>query len=433
MQRIGNRAPALLGQFASQKGRPRVSSLLVAVGVISLWFTITNLIAGSLAFIPALVLVPVLFFACPRQPKVVVGVWLTLLYFLASTLVYYPASFLEYGFYRYDGNVFTTLAPILLFGMCSLNFDADRMVRAFLTWVTIVDSAFILVFLLKADPLFLEGKEAYHLLFIAHNAAGGYLATVCALSLGYWYARRGAREYLWVAINGLGLALTYSRGSWFGLVAAVLITLVLRERYLKLICVLYVASLAALLSYTYPVWIGMQKMSSIAVLGDVQPDVPLDIDRRDTIVARAFFLWPRAFDLWLESPIVGTGFGSYNDIPYHLQGVEHVVMFNSTHVADFSDAHAHHMYLHLMAETGLVGLGLVTWMLYWIRRFLGTMPAGGLKCGLILAFWTVVWASVTENRLFAPSQMLPFTIILGLAIGARHALRSHGRPRARLE
>jgi hypothetical protein len=146
---------------------------------------------------------------------------------------------------------------------------------------------------------------------------------------------------------------------------------------------------------------------------------PMELEalpRSHTIALRAFYLWPRAWHLFKQSPLIGTGFGSYNDLPYRLEGSLPLVQVNRPPEPVFSDAHAHHTFLHVLAETGLLGFVLLVFLLVKIYRFIRTLPEDRLRVGFELVFWIAVLSSLTEHRLFTPSQMLPFTIILGLAV-----------------
>src|SRR5438309_10704470 len=103
-----------------------MATVVVIAGLISLWFTVTNLLPLSLGFLALAPLLPFLFVIYSRQHRVVVTVSLMLGYCLVSVLIYYPGSLIAYSFYRYDGNLFATYAPILVIGMIPARFDLDK-------------------------------------------------------------------------------------------------------------------------------------------------------------------------------------------------------------------------------------------------------------------------------------------------------------------
>jgi O-antigen ligase len=125
--------------------------------------------------------------------------------------------------------------------------------------------------------------------------------------------------------------------------------------------------------------------------------------------------WPLALHAFLQSPIFGIGFGAYDDLPWEFWGWPGVIAFNAPDRYWHSDAHAHHTYLHVMAEMGAMGLVLLLWFLNRLHQFLKTIDSDMVRQALMLGFWVNVVSSFTEHRLFTPSQMLPYVIMVGLA------------------
>jgi O-antigen ligase len=406
----------------ARAARLRHGQQLLALGVfaMSLLATVTNLVPLSLFYI---VLVPLAVYGLIRNralPRSVVALLVMYAGFLVSVLVYAPSSLLDPSFYRRDGNVFVTFLPVIICGALRLHVDADHLLRGFLRWVTVINAAFICIFIATGGTIFLVQPGTYHFLFVAHNAAGGYLATVTAFAIGNFIARgRAVLPLTMVLINAVGLVLTVSRGSLLGLGLAIVLVLMLRERFVKTTLLATVLVFAGLLSYTYPVWVATGEPT-----GFWESNTPLarqaDIEAEEAnVLDRALFLWPRALDLFLKSPIVGTGFGSYNDVPYNLVGIPHVVEINRPTELIFSAAHAHNTYLHVLAETGLVGLALLAFVLRQIWRDIDSLEPSAVRLALKLGYWVAIFASLTEHRLFTPSQMLPFTILLGVGLARR--------------
>lgn len=394
----------------------------LAVGILcaSLWSTFTNLVALSVGYV---VLAPVIPWAFIRNRAIPRGVWaMTALYgyFLLSTLFYAPRSILQPEFYRRDGNFFITFLPVLIGAVLGLPIDVERLLRSFLKWITFVNAAFLAVFFATGGTIFLHDRGVYHFLFLAHNAAGGYLASITALALGLYLGRgKTPVALLIVAVNAFGMLLTISRGSVLGLLMAVIVVVVLRERFTKTILVTTAVALGIAMYYLHRAWVAAGEPAG---LYSGEETIGSDIEAREvTIFDRVFFLWPRAVDLFIKSPIFGTGFGSYNDVPYHLVGIPGLIMYNEPSSLIFSAAHAHNTYLHVLAENGLLGLALLGLALREIWRFIKTIEPRSVQLALNLAFWTAIFASLTEHRLFTPSEMLPFTIFYGIALARRNA------------
>ena len=192
---------------------------------------------------------------------------------------------------------------------------------------------------------------------------------------------------------------------------AIIQILILKERFTKLLLVGATIIMVIILSYTYPIWTESGRPYDMVFAGS-------NLLREDNIKFRVFYLWPRALDNFLKSPIVGQGFGSYNDTPYHFENFG-VAVLNTNQIYVNSDAHAHNSYLNILSETGLVGLSLVIMFLVSLYRFIkGSGLSQGADIGFRIAFWVVVWSSFTEHRLTAPAQMLPFTILVGFVLSS---------------
>jgi O-antigen ligase len=401
------------------------SELLPIFGilVLSLWATITNFVPVSVSFAILAPAVPYLLYKNRTLPRSVVALLAMYGYFIVSTLAYAPASFIDPLFYRRDGNVFVTFMPVLIGGALSIRTDFEGLVRSFVRWVTCANSVFLGMFLVTGAPIFIVEPGIYHLLFESHNAAGGFLAMVISFSLGLY---RGIRKTplmaLVLLVNGVALVLTFSRGSILGLAAAFALVVVFKERFIKSVVVAMVVGTVALMLYTYPLWVANSKPVGIYTPegGSVSTgEISADANTAD----RVFFLWPRAVDLFFQSPLLGTGFGSFNDLPYNLVGIPHVLSFNRPSELVFSSSHAHNTYFHVLAETGLLGLGLLVFLLREVWKDIDSLEPQSVRLGLKLGFWFAVFSSFTEHRLFTPSEMLPFTILFGLALACRRSNR----------
>jgi O-antigen ligase len=172
--------------------------------------------------------------------------------------------------------------------------------------------------------------------------------------------------------------------------------------------------------HTYPHYVRYILHNSSYHLGD---DFELEGGKEANIYIRAYKCWPRAVYLFSQSPITGTGFGSFNDDPAKVSRAK-----TSSTKGGFTDdrkdvlfdsSHAHHSYLHILAEEGIIGLLL--FLLFWshlfryitskYRRFSETV-----RTFLIIAFFNLSFMSFTEHRITTPSNAFPFILILVLAM-----------------
>ncbi|MDF9298572.1 O-antigen ligase family protein [Geobacillus stearothermophilus] len=389
-----------------------INSIIVFIAIISLITSVTNLIPISASMFVLVLAIPVLILYNETISKLALSLIVLLLYYIVLILLYDPLALVKYDFYRRDGNVFITLAPLLIFSLSKIKSNYVKIVKFYILFSTVLNAIFLIVFYITGGTIFIYEEGIYHFLFIAHNAAGGFLAMLSAMSLGYFWGTRNKIYLICTVINILGLYESDSRGSILGLVMSVFIFLLInyRKYFLKVILTLLFVGQIFLVS-----WLYINAPTDFLYREDYYVDgISLEINRGGTIINRAFYLWPRAVYLFLNSPLFGTGFGSYNDIPYNLQGFKFFYYLNRPNIYIYSDGHAHHTFLHILAETGIVGFILLLYLLKQIYSFILIIEEQSIKNGLHLAFWVAIISSLTEHRLFTPSQMLPFFIILGI-------------------
>jgi len=396
------------------RGAWRQSFLLVLL--ISLWATVTNVVPVSVAFV---ILTPLFAIALPRNrsmPPAAFAALLMIGYFMLSTFLYAPESFIAPDFYRRDGNVFVTYLPVIIGGLVAVKVDLRAVLRKFVIWASAVNAVFVAIYTATGGTIVFQEEGVYHFLFEAHNAAGGYLSMICAFAFGIYLTSKKGKRAFWLLLvlsNLVGLYFTVSRGSIGGLFFALIFVCVMKERFLKTTMAALALSLVVVMFYAYPYWISAGKPLDLTGAATNEETIGA---KDANVLQRVLYLWPRAVDLFFQSPIVGTGYGSYNDIPYDLRGVPHVFVFNHPSELSFNSAHAHNTYLHVLAATGLVGLGLLILMLAKMHQSFNSLGPPSVRLGFKLAFWVAVFSSMTEHRLFTPAQMLPFTILYAMAL-----------------
>ncbi len=280
--------------------------------------------------------------------------------FFLSALMLDANSLLEYDFYRRDGNFFVAWAPLLLLSRVQYRIDVARILRWFIVISAVISAGAIIAW--KLGRLRPGTSEFFHL-FYAHNAAGGFLAVVCGYSIAHLH--RQGWKWVWGRCTA---------GRWFGSDSLTREpTRVWARRGDGLPCPKTTrldrdahrcSSTAGVLHYGY------KHSKGIIDYGDAtswNAPAELGLGRAHTLSGRIYGLWPRGVHTWLKSPIVGTGFGSYNDAPHRFSGRDGVLMWSQGPKVH-SDAHAHHSYVHVLAETGIVGLALLVWFLTCVYR-----------------------------------------------------------------
>jgi len=188
----------------------------------------------------------------------------------------------------------------------------------------------------------------------AHNTAGGAYAVALVLALALaqepklGWKQKALRRALVVCCLA-GLILTYSRGAWIGFVAGAIVVLPVR----KLGQTMKVALL-----------IGVPAVLMAVMNSTVVARLDTFSDPYTGTAAQRLDFWADALNDFANSPVVGMGYGRYNDIFEEFTGVRGIIWVATKGIVISDDSHAHNSYLHFLAEGGILGL-LVTMFVWW--------------------------------------------------------------------
>lgn len=216
------------------------------------------------------------------------------------------------------------------------------------------------------------------------NPYAGYLGLVAplALSLALWALgqvweglRRGPRRLppdmvrRWVALGLFGgattllvagIGMSWSRGAWLGLAAGMIVVSALRSRRAAMLFTLLMVLVGAFAILGGFGLLPGALAGRLADLGEyiqyaTDPDVArVEISDANFAVLERVAHWRAAWGMFSDHPWLGVGIGNYT------------LAYPAYALPQWSDplGHAHNMYLHFLAETGL--LGLVTYLMFWI-------------------------------------------------------------------
>ncbi|HWT34784.1 MAG TPA: O-antigen ligase family protein [Paraburkholderia sp.] len=392
------------------------------ISVLALFLTVTNLIpVSAVGFLP-IVFCAWRFFG-RSYPSFMGPLTALTLFILASTLLYDPRSLTEFDFYRRDGNFFIAYAPIFAGCLYAHRWDMNKLLRAFFVFAVLINIPPYLLYLAQNGLLsiFKHPDDSFGSFFIARNAAGGFLAMLFCLGIACYLQKRSRIMLALIALNGLMLFSTYSRGSLLGAFATLPYLYFGRKRLIlaSLMSCLVVASLAMAMYHT---------RSNVDYMG-----YTFSIQNADAKVAnldiRYEWLWPRALAYFRQSPIVGMGFGSFDDTIRNVTSYFGVLAVPSDIVVEHSDSHAHNSYLNFLAETGVVGLALVL-SFYW--KLIKWSQNGAARSALVehgqnfaayrfveLSAVCLLVMAATEHRLVAPSNVLVLSLVISLLLASR--------------
>lgn len=397
---------------------------ILVLALIALLGTVTNFIYFS-PLLTLLLPLSIYVFNSESLNRPIAWLYLYLTLFLVSTALYYPFSFIEFGFYRRDGNFLISYAPLLTLPLFALKLNLESTLRNFLNFAFIIYLLFFLYFL--GNNYYQSGQliGLFGGLFYAQNAVGGFLSILSALAFAFWVRYR-SQKYLYIFLFIFTiLLLTYSRGSIIGFVMAVPAWyFAIRKKFKWILFLLLFPILLTVgsLMIGYPYYQNVMISENMAEF-----EFEEGIETKNAnILIRLFYTFPRAYYSFTHSPILGTGVGSFDDRPYQFEEIIPYVSYNAQPEKVHTDNHAHHSYLHILAEQGIVGL--VIFLVFWIYLFyyLVQMPGSHLvRDFLLIAYFTITFSSFTEHRITTPSMMLPFTIPLGLLMAQTNPFQTY--------
>lgn len=392
------------------------------ISLLALFLTVTNLVPVSAVGLVPLVFCPWRFFG-RSYPAFMVPLTVFTLLVVVSTLLYDPGSFLEFDFYRRDGNFFISYAPIFAGCLYTHRWDLNKVLRTFFVFAVAINIPPYAYYIIHNGLLsiFASPDNSFGSYFIARNAAGGFFAMLFCLGVACYLHRRSKLLLALLAANALMLFSTYSRGSLLGVLAILPYLYFGRKRWMlaTLIAGIIVGSIAMAIYHTDP---------RVDYMG-----YTFTIQNQDAKVAnldiRYEWLWPRALAYFEQSPVVGLGFGSFDDHIGSVTSYFHLLGIPSDMIIEHSDSHAHNSYLNFLAELGLAGLALMLGF-YW--RLIEWSKHGAAAAALFgegqnfAAFRFVEVSSVcllvmaaTEHRLVSPSNVLILSLVVSLLLAAR--------------
>jgi len=151
--------------------------------------------------------------------------------------------------------------------------------------------------------------------------------------------------------------------------------------------------------------------------------------KRDSGIAMRGAVWRDTLPMIQEHPLTGIGLGSYDDIAYS--------RYHARAEPEFfrNGWHAHNLFLHVLAETGIVGLA--AWCYFWftIVRFLlrrwrtgddGERRHSMAALCVVMAFFVVSFTEALIAARVHASLRMNLTLVLLLVYACRLACRRPG-------
>jgi len=250
----------------------------------------------------------------------------------------------------------------------------------------------------------------------------GYLVPVAvSLTLAgawlWWRSRRQIGLLVGVACGVtslalvIGIGLSWSRGSWMALAAALLAVMALRNRRSAVAVAVAGLVLVAILLVAGTTWLPGALSERVSGLGSyvVAPDpTRTEITDENFAVLERLAHWQTGWRMFEDHPWIGVGIGNY--------GTEYG-QYAPAHWYE-PLGHAHNIYINFMAETGI--LGLAAFLLFWLGALRFAWRSAGHLQGFPAAlaigvFGTLVYLTVHSlfDNLFVQHMQLQLALLLG--------------------
>jgi hypothetical protein len=375
--------------------------------------------------------------------------WANIAYWLISGLLVgaiTPLDFLDMKLWNGDGRIIIGSIPFLMFAVIRVkHHELQQAIRTML-WIGVVGMGAYAAWVVF-DVSWLAGEahpDEFHAFLSSHTGAGTFFGCLSTFTLLYGYEKKK-----W-AIAFLGLALmgpTYSsqsREALVGLVAVIAWYLTIRNPNPRMIIgslaigtLLFVTMPSFMSQKTYERTYGLLEWSFVTSManqaerainsnwqtGDWNAETEEGLVEEgdvNTLVRIQLFVY--AAKRTLASPLFGMGWGRFNDRNTLFIDAPPFLSVAGVGGKQLTPTTAHNSYLHIAAESGLIGLAmyLFLWGALYLRCQRATQilaQVRELKAYFVAAQGMIVFilvCALTGHAMGSPSVLLPTMTILGL-------------------
>lgn len=356
----------------------------------------------------------------------IIYVYIILSYFVSGQPL---SNLLSYRFLKFDGNFFFCYILFFIFSISFSDFKklADYYFKFIFSVFTIFSLVGIAEYFLSSGLLLVHiepyAGKIYFALNFAHNATGSAYAVVCVSLLVFFLKEKITKIkilfLILLLINLLALLITRSRAGYIGFFGAAIIVIWLHFKSIKK----FLITMGVIIAGAVPILFFTGIYKRVLQI--------LNFEGGTTILR--LYIWKKAWYLFSQSPIFGIGFGRFNDIFNidrgvfdigRLRGYPGIVSFYMKQSFYFDSAHAHNAYLQFLAETGVIGLGLI--LIFWIFCIIRVLKAynstkenftSKVLLSSLASIFVLLILSFFENYLSVTTVMVPVSILVPVSIG----------------
>ncbi|MBI3610003.1 MAG: O-antigen ligase family protein [Nitrospirae bacterium] len=374
----------------------------------------------------------------------------------------------SYAFIRYNGSIFFCFVPLL--ALLFLRVNTVTLARVFFFMTFLMSAVICLLGLLEffaGRSTFLLKDDGIGLMFVGlnrtHNATGSITALLGIAALVFTVfveeSRVRFRYLIYALVFYTALMLTLSRGSLMAFFLAACFLFACAKLKFKKKILLPIAALLITSAVMTPITHSLDRVKALfndqfyrsdqtnayRVASLISPpitnqletlrilcDPRYPLDRNNTAKYRKL-LTEYAIELFKESPIIGIGFGRFDDSilsQVGFSGKKHWVYLATSGEPVSTDCNAHNSYLHFLAEIGLVGTLIIVgfWLKILADLYEGIRVAADhddrvtFAVGFMSVF-TLFLLAFTEHYFAAPTVMLFVSYVTGLCLNRLAQIR----------
>ncbi|WP_457623729.1 O-antigen ligase family protein [Persephonella sp.] len=330
-----------------------------------------------------------------------------------------------------EGRIFLYYLPLIYFSLVYANFRNIKFMDKILYSVVFISFLFVILWSLGIGKEILSIGKDFSGLITSHTAAGTFFGTIFLYIFLKALRKNERKDYIISLIAFIPLFLSASRQAILAVITVIFLYFIFEKqlkKFLFLFLVLCVIGIAG--SETR----GVERFKSL-ISYEFFSLVPLTIERiepykidkslaRDlsdneaiTNALNRIILWGKAVLDFKSSPLIGIGFGRYNDKDLDFCGIPQFIYIACSAKENVYDVtSAHNSYLHFLSELGI--LGLITNMLIWIHliRTLNKFERNFQKYSIYFSIAKYIVVFTLINAFFGHALAAPAIGFVSLSI-----------------
>jgi O-antigen ligase len=365
------------------------------------------------------------------------------------------SSFINLNFYDGDGRVFISYISLLYFCVSRTRFHHLEFVVKVLKWVSIIAIFFCLLWYPTRVHFLAVNEGTIFTGFItSHTAAGTFYG---AIGILLFFCGFFTRNKFLLIISGLMMIVVFATASRATILGMVVISLWYIYKNFKIQNFVLFTILGCIFAFLMPLitsgtfqriitllnWETVQQIQHQIDIGfsSWQPgSSEFELAEGDANLMSRIVLWAYALHHFLLSPLIGIGWGRFNDAQVIFSGIPGLMSIALQGDRLFNVSSAHNSYLMVLCESGLVGLWLLLKVWWDLYKRLKKAQQDFRNSPFLLGYYTgcqalivfTLTAALFGHTLAAPANCMPVLTIVGAGLAYHRTERFQHQSSAQL-